>query len=739
MKNFFISVRTSGWVSIVSIASLVYLIVLASTVIDFYSYIPSWVLVVQAAGVFVILINFSVYIKRGNVNVAASVLLFCIFCIHMANMNFAGGIDTPHYAWILVIPILAGATLGWRGQTAFGLLTIAGTVYYAIYPVVLEGTPYDEDAGYLLLTRVLSLVVFTLIMLSYHFVLNEKIEQLKVALKKASFESDLFLGVFNTRSQSVFLCDSDGKIVRANRKGHETFGYEEGSLIGRFLSDMCMPDLYRLSKVKTDNAKDVTELKVKTHQNDVLWLEISSIEVNDQLNTRYTLLNIDDITERKNHESQLSYLAHYDYLTKLPNRLFVQDRLGEMISSGHRYDREFAVVFIDLDKFKNINDMKGHDTGDAVLVEVGKRLKNIVRRCDIVARFGGDEYVLLLNEISHQEDLINLMEKLKTAINQPVIVNEQEYFVGASFGISMFPEDGKTPSDLLRKADTAMFKAKKAKKGSYEFYSINHDDSVKRLIRLGSDLNYAIERDELTLMYQPIYNQSDKIIGAEALIRWNHSELGSISPDEFIPISEDNGLIVPIGLWVLNSACRMLKTIHGLGYEQLTMSVNVSYRQINNSDLVNEVKRLLALYNMDGKYLGLELTERVFADDLSLVQRNIEQFSTLGVETAIDDFGVGYSSLSYLKKTEFSTLKIDRSFIRDIEKDTSARKLCEAIVAMAKSLGLKTTAEGVETAEHLSTLKIMDVDKYQGYYMSKPITAAELESLLNDRARSEKH
>ncbi len=717
--------------SIVSIASLIYLIVLASTVFDFYDIIPQWVLIVQAIGACIIAINFVAYIKLGHVNFAASVLLFCIFCIHMANVNFAGSIDTPHYGWILLIPILAGATLGWKGQVAFGLITIVGTVYYALFPVILEKTPYDDNIEYLLLTRVLSLAVFTAIMLSYHFVLKEKIEQLQLTLKKASFESDLFLGVFNTQSQSVFLCDEDGKIIRANKKGHETFGYDESKLIGRSLSDICIPDIHRLSKEHKHSAKEERELKVTTHDGKTLWVELSSINVNDQFNKQFRLLSFNDITGRKNHESQLSYLAHYDYLTKLPNRLFVQDRLGEMISGGQRYQREFAVVFVDLDKFKHINDMKGHEAGDAVLIEVGARLKSMIRRCDIVARFGGDEFVLLLNEVSQSEVFIHLLDKLKVAINQPIVVNAQEYFVGASFGISMYPKDGNTASDLLRKADTAMFKAKKAKKGAYEFYSVHHDDSVKRLIRLGSDLNYAIERNELTLMYQPIYNQQDEITGVEALIRWQHSELGCVSPDEFIPISEDNGLIVPIGLWVLDSACAMLKKLHDLGYESMTMSVNVSYRQINSDDLVNEVKNVLSRYSIEGKYLGLELTERVFADDLSLVQSNIEQFSALGIETAIDDFGVGYSSLSYLKKTDFSTLKIDRSFIRDIEKSSSARKLCEAIVAMAKSLGLKTTAEGIEKPQHLRMLKSMGVDRYQGFYMSKPITPRELESLLN--------
>jgi diguanylate cyclase (GGDEF)-like protein len=412
----------------------------------------------------------------------------------------------------------------------------------------------------------------------------------------------------------------------------------------------------------------------------------------------------------------------------------VQQKLSEMISNGTRYQRKFSVVFIDLDKFKSVNDIKGHEAGDAVLIEIAARLKSVIRQGDTVARFGGDEFVLLVDEVSKENNLVTLIEKLQSHICKPILFGDNQYFIGSSVGISEFPLDGEEVNDLLRKADTAMYKAKSLGTGSYQFYNVEHDANVKRQIELGSELHYAIERDELTLFFQPIYDLADNICSAEALIRWKHKELGNIAPDEFIPISEDNGLIVPIGLWVLDQACKVLKQWHEMGFTTLTMSINVSYRQINNDDLVNELKRALAKYNLSGGSIVLELTERVFADDLSLVQNNITQFSQLGVDTAIDDFGVGYSSLSYLAKTDFSSIKIDRSFVKDIEVNTSARNLCSAIMSMASSLGLSVTAEGIEKKEHLEILKAMKVNKYQGFYMSKPISSQHFETLLGKQS-----
>jgi diguanylate cyclase (GGDEF)-like protein/PAS domain S-box-containing protein len=666
--------------------------------------------------------------RTKNVPLTASVMLFCILAIHLVNITFAGGIDTVHFAWIFIIPILAGGTMGWRGQVCFWLLCVLGTIYYAVFPENMDVLPYEGNMGYTLMTRLMCITIFSLIMLIYYFVLNERMEDLRKALGIASFESSLFLGVFNSNAQSVILIDQEGKIERANPKAHATFGYQNGQLLNSFIGDICQTKhaLYAENFGEVNNH----EVKIITNQELELWIEYSSLIINGENDEYHMLLTIEDITERKKHESELSYLAHYDYLTKLPNRLFVQQHLQELVENGKRYNRKFSIVFIDLDKFKHVNDIKGHEAGDVVLIEVGSRVKAAIRHNDIVARFGGDEFVLLIDEITEENHLVSLIDKIQANIGQPIQFGDNEYFIGSSVGISQFPDDGHEVNDLLRKADTAMYKAKSLGTGSYQFYNVEHDNTVKRQIKLGSLLNYAIERNEFNLLFQPLYDQNDNICSAEALLRWNNLELGNITPDEFIPVSEDNGLIVPIGLWVLDNACKELKRWHDMGFDQLTMSVNVSYRQIHSGDLVTELKHILDKYQLDGNSIVLELTERVFADDLSLVQDNITEFSKLGVDTAIDDFGVGYSSLSYLAKTDFSSIKIDRSFVKDIEVNTSARNLCAAIMSMATSLELSVTAEGVEKAEHLAILKKMKINKYQGFYMSRPISAKNFVTLL---------
>lgn len=728
LKTFFLEARSSGLLSIVNITSVIYIIVLGLTFKDFYAVMANWVVFAQIIGVSIIIVNLYLLYRTKNVPLCASIMLFCILAVHLVNVTFAGGIDTVHFAWIFIIPILAGGTMGWRGQVFFWFICVLGTIFYAIFPENMDVLPYEGSMGYTLMTRLMCLTIFSVIMLIYYFVLNEKMEDLKKALSLAFFESNLFTGVFNSKAQSVILIDVNGNIERANLKAHETFGYENKALLNTSIEEICKT----ANPFSYDNIDDINnnEILITINDGNALWIEYSSLRMSDEYDKHHILLTIEDITERKNHETEMSYLAHYDYLTKLPNRLFIQQRLGEMIQNGQRYGGNFSIIFIDLDKFKKVNDIKGHEAGDAVLIEVAKRINGVIRKGDVVARFGGDEFVLLVDTGLHDNHLISLIDKLQKQICQPILFGENEYFIGSSAGISQFPQDGNEVNDLLRKADTAMYQAKSLGSGSYQFYNVVHDDNIKRQVMLGSELHYAIERDELTLLFQPIYDQYDQICSAEALIRWKHRELGNIFPDEFIPLCEDNGLIVPIGSWVLDQACYVLKQWHGMGFTNLTMSINISYRQINNDDLVNELNRALTKHDLAGSSIVLELTERVFADDLDLVQNNITQFSKLGVDTAIDDFGVGYSSLSYLKKTDFTSIKIDRSFIKDIDVDTSARNLCAAIMSMATSLELSVTAEGIEKEEHLEILKEMKINKYQGFYMSKPINAEDFEILL---------
>ena len=738
IANFFIEARNSKYLSIVNITSVIYTIVLILTFIDVYGEIPKLILVAHALGLLVIWANLILLYKTNNVPRAAGVMLFCMLIIHLINISIVGGITNPHFAWIFLFPILAGSTLGWRGQIFFYALCLLGTVYYAVFQESINVLSQNENISYTFFTRFMCLTVFTLVMFIYYFTLKEKMEHLQYALNKASFESDLFLGVFNTNAQSVFLIDESGYIERANSKAHTCFGFADNELNKLPFIDICQAGLHSISLLllgekyqdNTGIKTSENEIKLTTNNGDSLWVEWTSLRILDDKERAHTLITMEDISDRKNYESELSYLARYDQLTRLPNRLSIHEKLNAMIEKSMREKTEFAVVFFDLDKFKNVNDVQGHQTGDKVLKAVAQRMQTHKSKNDIVARLGGDEFVLLIENVHSSKQVTDTVEQMQSSICEAISDNGNEYYVGASAGIALYPNDANTPDDLLQKADIAMYKAKSDARGQYEFYSTEHDDIIKRQIKLGSELNFAIERDELSLLFQAIYDIKGNITGAEALIRWKNDEFGKVFPDEFIPISEDNGLIVPIGLWVLDESCRILKKWHNMGFTHLVMSVNVSYRQINSSDMVNEVTRILDKYELSGESLIIELTERVFADDLALVQSNIEQFSAMGVKTAVDDFGVGYSSLSYLKKTKFSAIKIDRSFIKDIETNVASRKLCAAIASMADGLGLSVTAEGVETEAHLRILKEMNIDKYQGYLMSKPISYEQFNRLL---------
>lgn len=730
IEHFFIELKTSKFFSILNITSIIYSIVLISTFAGVYGHMPVYIVTTHVIGLTIVIGNIFLAYKTENIPRSAGILLFCMLTIHLVNITIVGGINNPHFAWLFIFPILAGGTLGWRGQIFFYICCLLGTVYFYVLPESINLLSENDNLGYTFFTRVMCLSIFTLIMLVYYFTLNEKMQHLQKALDLASFESDLFLGVFNSKAQSVIMTNQNGQIERANAKAHEMFGFEHGQLIAIPISKICNSDIENLCT--DDKHGQSAEARVTTNNGETIWLEYTTMSVVDEDKSTHSLITMEDISIRKNHEAELSYLARFDHLTRLPNRLSLQEKLNDAISAAKNDSQRFAVVFFDLDKFKDVNDIQGHQAGDTVLIKVAQRLQSLNKANDFIARFGGDEFVLVISNIHSTKQVTDQIEKMQDSISKAISNEGNDYYVGSSAGVAFFPQDAETADDLIQKADIAMYKSKSSGRGQYQFYSIEHDANIRRQIKLGSELNFAIERDELNVLYQPIYDIDGKICGAEALVRWKHDELGNVSPDEFIPISEDNGLIVPIGLWVLDESCRIIRQWHDLGHTHLVMSVNISYRQINSDDMVKEVQRILFKYQLNGTSLILELTERVFADDLELVQRNISQFAQMGVQTAIDDFGVGYSSLSYLKKTKFSSLKIDRDFIKDIDTNPASKKLCAAIASMAAGLGLSVTAEGVETKEHLQILTSMNINKYQGYLMSKPIESDAFETLLSD-------
>ncbi|MGB7541380.1 MAG: EAL domain-containing protein, partial [Burkholderiales bacterium] len=444
-----------------------------------------------------------------------------------------------------------------------------------------------------------------------------------------------------------------------------------------------------------------------------------------------------DITGRKQGEEQIQYLANHDALTSLPNRAMFSEVLNLGLQNARRYNRTFAVLFIDLDRFKIINDTLGHEAGDKLLQEMGRRLTQTVRSSDTVARLGGDEFVVLVQEVSEPKQVEAVARKILTAIIKPMFLREQECRVTASIGICMYPSDARDEQSLMKNADIAMYRAKEEGKNTYMFYSEETNVHSFERMALETSLRRGLERNEFFLHYQAKLDlKTRRITGVEALVRWQHPDLGMVPPAQFIPLAEETGLIVPIGRWVLNTACVQNVDWQREGLPPLRMAVNLSARQFADENLLIDIAAALKDSAMKPELLELELTESMVMQNAERAGKVLAAIKQLGVRLAIDDFGVGYSSLTHLKRFPIDTLKVDRSFIRDIPQDTEDKAITEAIIAMGKSLNLTVVAEGVETLEQETFLRDHACDETQGYYFSRPIASDQFAELLRRRIES---
>lgn len=429
-----------------------------------------------------------------------------------------------------------------------------------------------------------------------------------------------------------------------------------------------------------------------------------------------------DVTERKRSEERIQYMATHDGLTALPNRVMFSEILSFAIDSARRYGRKLALLFVDLDRFKNINDILGHGAGDLLLKEIARRLTHCLRASDVVARLGGDEFVILVQEVNQREQVEVVARKVLSTVIQPMNILRQECRVTASIGICLYPGDAGNEEELMKNADIAMYRAKEEGKNNYQFYTPGiRNQSLERLA-LENNLRRALERDEFFLEYQAKRNlQTGDIAGVEALLRWRHPELGVIAPVQFIPLAEETGLIVPIGRWVLEQACRQQVQWEKEGIPPLCMAVNLSARQFYDDHLVQDIANVLNKTGMSSNHLEMEITEGMVMQNVERATKVLRDIKALGVRLAIDDFGVGYSSLAQIKQFPIDTLKVDRSFIRDIPNSTEDRAITQAIIAMGKTLSLTVIAEGVETAEQEAFLKEQMCDESQGFYFSRPM------------------
>ena len=459
------------------------------------------------------------------------------------------------------------------------------------------------------------------------------------------------------------------------------------------------------------------------------WLSLSVVHDGEGNVSEYVAV-FSDITKRKNDEAQIVRQAYYDELTELPNRTLLSDRLNLAIVSADRDEQMIALLFIDLDRFKYVNDSMGHEYGDDLLRQAAQRFNDCVRETDTVARFGGDEFVILLHNVKSEGDAAHVAAKLIERLSTPFYLAEREVVIGASIGIAMHPGDANTADTLIRNADLAMYKAKQSGRNQAHFFTAAMQEHANQRMTLEQDLRHALSRNQLEVFYQPVVQgRSGRMTGVEALLRWHHPERGLVSPDQFIPLAEETGLIGAIGEWVLETACAQLKNWSDRGLH-LYLSVNISERQRELGLDADVVKNILQRYKINPEQLVLEITEGLLLQDSEDTIDWLKGFKRIGVHLAIDDFGTGYSSLSYLKRFPVDTLKIDREFVRDLNADRYADSLVSAIISMAASLELRLIAEGVETEAQRATLSQQGCQFMQGYLFCRPLPAAELNAWL---------
>ena len=470
---------------------------------------------------------------------------------------------------------------------------------------------------------------------------------------------------------------------------------------------------------------------------------------NDNEDCLHMLGTIQDITERTNAQKQIHNLAYYDLVTGLPNRAQLNEQLRYTLKLASRNDTRFALLFLDLDHFKQVNDTMGHDAGDELLKQVSERLKSVVRDADLVcctdsdsdepdsqhtvARLGGDEFVVLLGHINRAEDAARVAERIAQCISEPYSICDNAVSVTTTIGISVFPADGADSETLMKSADVAMYHAKESGRNGYQFYSRDIHERALARFSMEGELKRAIENEDLSLAYQPKIDVcTEQVVGIEALVRWSHAENGVVSPNEFIPLAEETGLILPLGRWVLIQACQQMQRWIKGGLEPMTIAVNCSSVQFTHSDILADIKNAIHVSGLDPRYLEIELTESLLLQDIETGISMLKNMKELGVQVSIDDFGTGFSSLSYLKRLPVDKLKIDQTFVKDISTDSGDVAIVSAIITLSHNLELTVVAEGVETYQQLEILRGFNCNEAQGYLFSRPIDAEKFEIWLDD-------
>ena len=543
--------------------------------------------------------------------------------------------------------------------------------------------------------------------------------------------------VFENTSEGAMITDTAQQIVAVNRAFTRITGYCQQDVIGktsRFLyvnedAEPLFADMAR-SLERTGHWQGELWQRRQNGETFPVWLSASTV-INVHGTVTHQVSLFSDITSLKESQEQLERLAHHDSLTGLPNRLLFQARLQHALERARREGERVAVLCFDLDHFKNINDSLGHPAGDRLLQGVTQRLLYSVREEDTVARFGGDEFTLLLENLHEAKDAGLVAEKVLKVLARPFDLDGQESYVTGSIGISLFPDDGQDITSLLKNADSALYQAKEHGRNNYHYYTEDLTQAAFKRLELESNLRRAVERGEFVLFYQPQVDLSDgRVVGAEALVRWQHPELGLVLPSEFIPMTESTGLIVKLGEWVMRNACAQTKAWQNAGMPLIRIAVNLSSVQVSRGDILSTVQRVLLKTGLDPRYMELEITEGLIMRQTRDTLRILHELTEMGVMLAIDDFGTGYSSLNYLKRLPLQRLKIDKSFVREIPDDAEDRAITRAVIALGNSLNLMVVAEGVENEIQRDFLYSNGCDEAQGYLYGAPLSAEDFASLV---------
>lgn len=549
--------------------------------------------------------------------------------------------------------------------------------------------------------------------------------------------------IINTMADGLLIIDSAGKIVNANPSFYKIMHLEKDKVINRTINSI-FPETFSdrniLKRLEAGNIIRDMESRILTDGKSELFLSISASPVIDKYRQKlgYVII-IRDISERKQSEKQLQYMATHDALTNLPNRMVLNDRLRNTISRARRYHQLVGILMIDVDRFKEINDSYGHDYGDRFLVAVAKKLSECVRECDTVSRLGGDEFVVLLTDIKSKADIEKVIKRIRSSFSNPILIGKSEIMINLSIGVSIYPDDADNIEELLKLSDLALYRVKASGRNNFLFYSPEINTSARKFIKLEREMKKAIESNEFEIYYQPMYElSSGKLMAMEALLRWNHPELGLIKPMEFIPAAERIGLIIPIGEWVLKKVCQQASVWSEKEIHKIPIAINLSSKQLLDPDLINKIDNALNNYKIAPYFLEIEFTESAAMPNIEETIRIVKELRHRGISIIIDDFGSGYSSMAWLKHLSADAIKIDQFFIQNIAYDPHDAAIVKAIVSMAHSMGIEVVAEGIETEEQLEVLRSMKWDSsleiacdwVQGFLFSKPVTAKEATELI---------